>query len=171
MAKSGSAEKKDLELEQVSMSSSDQLVRLAAAFVQFSIKDGARESLSLANEAGDILKSLRKTENNEETRQANIEKLENMLMHIQFFDRVSQRLEHAVRCLKMLMSVRLQSHLDDKGSLDIAALCDYFNMEDERSLYDNVKKGMKVEDAIELAYAVLLQQHQESDSGDNIEYF
>lgn len=155
-------------------SKSDIVARLAHAFIRFSLSDGENAShtvsSSLASLQIGISKCQKIAEGNSEL-QEQLNQLTNTIgegiIALQFYDRVSQRLDHAVRCIKTLESVGLQSNLDN--SFDLHALFSQLTMEDERVLFKAIEEGQSIEHAMALATESLHKTVDDRD--DNIELF
>ena len=85
----------------------------------------------------------------------------NGFMQLQFFDRVSQRLDHAKTAIDYMQS---------PDQLMKTPIESDFTMEDERVLYDALRDGADVNQAVETATTQLEDTLDKSD-GDNIELF
>ena len=82
-------------------------------------------------------------------------------MQLQFFDRVSQRMDHAVQSIDVLLDPiqALSKPMEMR-----------FTMEDERDLYKALMDGSDVDGAVEAATNQLNNRLDKSD-GDDIELF
>jgi hypothetical protein len=160
--------------EDMHSSKSDLIARLAHAFIVFSLKDGEQASHEVssalasiqmlasqcAEQAADAPSGL------QENLAQLLQKVSEAVINLQFYDRMSQRLDHAARCIKALESVGLQSNLDHEFDTD--SLFKLLTMEDERVLFKSIEQGEPVEHAVELAN----QSLQSRVSGDDdIELF
>jgi len=133
---------------------------LSVALIKFCIQDGDVASKeiserlssmqSLVNETKRILKN---------TNSATIETAENVsdvgdkldeiateimntVITLQFFDRISQRMEHAVESVEAI---------SDAASIKSQTLEQRFTMDDERILYDALLEGLTVDEALDKA--------------------
>ena len=147
-----------------------QLLNLTKALIKFSVQDGDRASQELSIRLSNIQAQLSTLElkldsdiDKEEIKR-NVTLAMNELMkcfiELQFFDRISQRLDHATRSIDA-------SSQDEQTKRKIA---ECFAMEDERILYDALLNGENVECAVQKANAKLINIVN-NDDDDDIELF
>lgn len=157
-------------ISQAVLKHSQSFSELAKALIQFSALDGnhAAEKLShslatLQTQIATIELKLKSSINAEELQQ-NIDIMKDELfkaiIELQFFDRVSQRLTHAVSSVEAI-------HDPVRTLEDIRK---QFTMEDERILFSALESGEGVDEAVQNANNMLNNVVAKTD-GDDIELF
>ncbi|MDH5228535.1 MAG: hypothetical protein OEZ58_17250 [Gammaproteobacteria bacterium] len=139
--------------------------RLAHAFLQLSVADGDQAATKLTTcltQSQEISQHLAQKLDayDPQVRQelSHIvnslnEELANGFIVMQFYDRIAQRIDHAVRCIKMLQSVHLESNLDE--AVDMNLIQNMLTMDDEREIFSAIKSGSTVTQALVRASHVL----------------
>lgn len=146
-----------------------QLRALTKALIGFSMKDGDRASQELSvrltnmQQCFEHIKADLASGADVEGIQSNIaqglSEITNCLIELQFFDRISQRMDHAIQSL--------DAEFDDEARQK--SIEEIFTMQDERILYSVLLEGRSVDEAVEVANANLLKVA--SNSEDDIELF
>ncbi|MCF6231312.1 MAG: hypothetical protein L3J62_11125 [Gammaproteobacteria bacterium] len=159
----------DLEINE--FSNPYKLQELTKALIKFSMQDGDRASQELSVRLSNIHTQLTALETNlnsdagidKDAAKSNIMQsrvnLTSCLIELQFFDRISQRMDHATQSLDAI----------SQGESEQAAITGIFTMEDERILYSALLEGYRVNDAVKKANADLL--NVVGNSEDDIELF
>jgi hypothetical protein len=162
------------------------LTRLAAAQIQVSVTEADREVNALTEAFTDIVEQDRALrdlvkELPENTELQGIKKsiseqttalgsnVQNAIVAFQFFDRMCQRLEHSIQCLKELSDLEL-ADVDSKISAISSIrenIYQSYSMEEERILFDAVLKRENFEDAIK----VYRDSREQAEDEDDIEFF
>ena len=166
------------------LSTTDTMIRLAHVFLRFAQRDGDQSSENLSVHIGELRECLSKLMDIESKHDENVEKmgsvgsyqmalvgnamnaLNQIVVSLQFFDRISQRMDHSLKCLQVLESTDLTSPLD--GEFDVSAIHNILTMEDERDVFFQVMEGVSVGDAIDKAFTDIEKQ---ADNDDSIELF
>jgi len=141
---------------------------LSIAIVKFCIQDGdaASEEISkrlsamqaFVNEAKALLESGGDSIDVSEKLDNVVTEIMSTLIALQFFDRISQRMEHAVDSIEAI---------SDAASAKSKTIDQRFTMDDERILYDALQEGCSIDEA-------LLRANQKLDDtihGTDIELF
>ena len=138
---------------------------LAKALVLFCIQDGNIASEDISERLTGIQAKMQEIQTklceNEETMPMSMEvasllgNVSEALIALQFFDRVAQRMEHAIAVIEGVQSTK--------------DMCKRFTMEDERSLYEALVKGANVNQAVNIAKQTLVAAIQKK--GEDIELF
>lgn len=142
------------------------LQELTQALIKFSMHDGDRASQELSVRLANIQRCFdeisahlntddqadgeKKPEINVEAAQQSIQggisEIMNCLIELQFFDRISQRMDHAVQSLEA-------ESADEPVKKRVGNI---FTMQDERILYAALLEGHSVDDAVQKANADLI---------------
>ena len=96
----------------------------------------------------------------------------NSIIAFQFFDRMCQRLEHSIQCLKELSTIEetnVDAHLGEIERLK-KSIYESYTMEEERTLYDELLSKKEFDIAIK-EYLEKRQAKLAEDDGDDIEFF
>jgi len=143
---------------------------LTKALIKFSMQDGDRASQELSVRLSNIQAQLSTLELkidsdlDKEDIKLNItlaaSELLKCFIELQFFDRISQRMDHAMQSI--------DAGLMDEATQSSIAAC--FTMEDERILYTALLEGESVESAVQKANAKLINVVNNDDE-DDIELF
>lgn len=146
------------------------LLDLTKALIKFSVQDGDRASQELSVRLSNIQAQLSTLELkldsdlDPEALKLNVtlamSELMKCFIELQFFDRISQRLDHASQSTAAVT-------LDETTQSTIAKC---FTMEDERVLYTALLDGNSVESAVQKANAKLINVVN-NDDDDDIELF
>ncbi len=128
---------------------------LAVALIKFCVQDGDSASKEISerlsamqsqvNEAKALLEKSSDSENTAVVTEAlngMSSEIMNAVIALQFFDRISQRMEHAVESVEVI---------NDASSEKAETLLHRFTMDDERILYDALLEGCSVEEALNRA--------------------
>lgn len=144
---------------------------LASALIKLCLHDGEDASQVLSVKLSNInaqLNSLKikldegmETDSMRDNVNIAIQELVQAFMELQFFDRISQRLDHAAHSAELVV--------DPAADLDIP-IYDRFTMEDERVLYNALLEGARPDEAVEKA-TEKLDDTLDKSSGDDIELF
>lgn len=143
-------------LEAMDLTNPYKLRELTQALIKFSMHDGDRASQELSVRLANIqqsftdisvnLDSEMNADDAKQSIQQGISEITSCLIELQFFDRISQRMDHAVQSLE----ADEQSEPVKKGVADI------FTMQDERILYAALLEGRSVDEAVQKASADLI---------------
>jgi len=146
-----------------------QLRNLTKALIKFCVQDGDRASQELSIRLSNIQAQLSTLELkldsdlSKEEAKLNItlamSELLKCFIELQFFDRISQRMDHAIQSIEA-------GDLEESAQGSVAQC---FTMEDERILYTALLDGESVESAVQKANAKLV--NIVSDAEDDIELF
>ncbi len=146
-----------------------QLRSLTKALIKFSMQDGDRASQELSVRLANMQQCLEQIEAGlasdsgaddiKPSIAQGLSEITSCLIELQFFDRISQRMDHAIQSL----DAEFEDEITQKSIEGI------FTMQDERILYSVLLEGRSVEEAVELANANLLKVA--SSSEDDIELF
>ena len=138
---------------------------LAKALVLFCIQDGNMASEDISERLTGIQAKMQEIQNklseNEEMLPLTMEvaallgNVNEALIALQFFDRVAQRMEHAIATIEGVQSTK--------------DMYKRFTMEDERSLYHALSTGASLNQAVNIAKQTLLAAIQKK--GEDIELF
>lgn len=138
---------------------------LARALIMFCIQDGNIASEDISAHLTNIQKKLSETQEklgaNEELMALMMEvnsilgDVNEALMTLQFFDRITQRMEHAIATIE--------------GTQSVQDMRKRFTMEDERVLFDALIKGANINQAVNLAKQSLISTINKK--GEDIELF
>lgn len=125
---------------------------LAIALTRFCIQDGNKESQEISERLAVMqslvhdTKALIEDPSDDEDIGERLEELSAEIMEavisLQFFDRISQRMEHAVESIEAI---------SDPASIKLKSPEQRFTMEDERILYDALMEGCSVDEALDRA--------------------
>ena len=125
---------------------------LAIALIKFCNQDGDEASKEISERLSAMQAQVNEAKallDDSDNATAVSEKLDGMSMEImntvialQFFDRISQRMEHAVESIEVI---------SDAASEKAKTLEQRFTMDDERILYDALLEGCSVDEALERA--------------------
>ena len=125
---------------------------LSVALIRFCIQDGdaASEEISdrlssiqaLVDQAKEQLSAAENTNEINEKLDSIALEVMNAVISLQFFDRISQRMEHAIESVEVI---------SDAASEKAKTLDQRFTMDDERILYDALLEGCSVDEALEKA--------------------
>ena len=145
------------------------LQQLSKALIKFSMQDGDRASQELSVRLSNIQTQLSTLEmkldagmDAEEVKiniKLTLDELLQCFIGLQFFDRISQRMDHAIKSVDGLSE-------EEAVQNNIA---DWFTMEDERILYAAILQGDTVESAVQKASAKLINIVDNND--DDVELF
>jgi len=186
-----SAQHPDLDWSQVRETIS--MITLAVAQIESSMKDGEKavselsESFTyITNQLQNLIQKSSTIENNQNTSAVNYaindikentldihDKVNHAIIAFQFYDRLTQRLEHAKRDLNWLGKVISDPvQLYDpvawrKLQEDIAS---NYSMEEERLMFEQIMNGATVEEALEI-YRHHFNQENKNNSNDGVELF
>lgn len=96
----------------------------------------------------------------------------NSIIAFQFFDRMCQRLEHSIECLKELSSIEESNFSAHLGEIDRLKQSIYksYTMEEERALYDELLSKSDFDQAIQ-DYLNKRAAKLAEDDDDDIEFF
>ena len=100
-------------------------------------------------------------------------KVNNAIIAFQFYDRLTQRLEHAKRDLSWLgkvISDPVQLYNPSSWKKLQDDIASNYSMEEERIMFEQIMSGSSVEEALE-TYRHHFAKDDESDNGDDIELF
>ena len=148
----------------------DLIAKIAHALITHSIDDGGQA----AREVSDYLKSIQtqmmkaKYELEKITRVGSsvktnqivgdsvrntLKEVSNAVTALQFFDRISQRMEHSANVLKMLHEEESKINFEDKAEVRRALVRIYngLTMDDERELFRQVENGEDLKKALKSA--------------------
>jgi len=138
---------------------------LARALVMFCIQDGNIASEDISGRMTKIQTQLSEFQEklgaNEENMPLMMEingvlgEVNEALMSLQFFDRITQRMEHAIATIE--------------GTQSTQDMRKRFTMEDERVLFDALTKGANLNQAVNIAKRTLVETIQKK--GEDIELF
>jgi len=138
---------------------------LAKALVLFCIQDGNIASEDISGRLTKIQTMLSETQEKLGENEENMSlmmavngvqsEVTEALMTLQFFDRITQRMDHAIATIEGIQSTR--------------DMRKRFTMEDERVLYDALSKGVNLDQAINIAKQTLISTIQKK--GEDIELF
>ncbi len=156
--------------------------RLAQGFIRFCMEDGENASRDVTSRLANIQMELVAAQDKLATEGADKDAIIRSLADIQrelneatiamqFYDRLSQRMDHSIQCLKMLRETPSYTEAEAKVRQQAAltVLYNALTMEDERVLYRAIERGEAVEEAVRQA-AVNLDQGSAHGS-DDIELF
>lgn len=125
---------------------------LSVALIKFCIQDGDAASKEISerlatmqscvNEAKSLLESGKSSEEISQNLNNVSSEIMNTVISLQFFDRISQRMEHAVESIEAIA---------DAASVKSKTLEQRFTMDDERILYDALLEGCSVDEALDRA--------------------
>lgn len=124
---------------------------LSTALVRFCIQDGDEASQEISERLSTIQNFVNNakaaiTEGNNADVTQQLDSITNEVMNtviaLQFFDRISQRMDHAVQAIEAI---------GDAASEKSKTLDQRFTMDDERILYDALQEGCTVDQALERA--------------------
>ena len=166
-----------------------ELTRLAAAQIQVGISEADESVNQLTDSFTDIVNQDRMLRELVETLPEDSEVLpikqsitsqssalganvRNSIIAFQFFDRMCQRLEHSIDCLKELSAIEesnFQQHIDEIERLK-SKIYKSYTMEEERALYDEILTKSDFDQAIN-AYLVKRNNKADEDDDDDIELF
>ena len=138
-------------------------------FIQFSIDDGEASAwdvfehiakmqkclLTAKNEMDKLTRVGAALKSSEIIRKSIVQSLEHMsnaIVGLQFFDRVSQRLSHAMHCMESLHSDL--KNVDDVEAVQHHRLMNLYkelSMEDERRLFESIQQGSSLKQALKNA--------------------
>jgi len=161
------------------------MLKLAAAQVEFSLKDGSNSVNTLADSftsmaesikgievsTADIFEKYTIAENDQQAVRKNCEqaaqKMQQAIVAFQFYDSLVQRMDHVVNCLSSLGELvsdpaRLYSP-QEWGALQ-EAIRGRYTMEKERALFDAILNGEDMVDVLE-------KMHDVATADDEIELF
>ena len=159
------------DLEITEFSNPYKLQELTKALIKFSMQDGDRASQELSVRLSNIHDQFTAlgvnldsgAELDREAAKLNImqgvTELTSCLIELQFFDRISQRMDHATQSLDAV----------SQGEPEQAAIAGVFTMEDERILYGALIEGKSVDEAVKKANADLINVVNSKE--DDIELF
>lgn len=156
-------------VEGMDLSNPHKLRELTQALIKFSMHDGDRASQELSVRLANIQRCFDEISNQLETGeqaagessgeinaidkeaaqqsiQSGISEIMNCLIELQFFDRISQRMDHAVQSLEA-------DSADEQTQKEVANI---FTMQDERILYTALLEGCSVDEAVQKANADLI---------------
>ncbi|MDH5376882.1 MAG: hypothetical protein OEX00_00995 [Gammaproteobacteria bacterium] len=155
----------------------DTVIRLGHAFLRFAQRDGEKSSEDLSIHMGVLQSNLSRILELQQSSQGNGEEIpalvnealnaySQIIVSMQFFDRISQRMDHALKCFQILESTDVQSPLD--SSFNLYSIHQVLTMEDERDVFNHILAGAPVGKALDIA----TQAEQERQAGDDsIELF
>lgn len=101
-------------------------------------------------------------------------KINQAITAFQFYDRVSQRLDHVARNLERVSDV-----IGDPAAINNPSIWEHiqnevknsYSMESERIMFEHIMRGASVKEALEIYHHHFKQEESNDNSGDEIELF
>ena len=160
----------------------DVLARISHALIQFSLEDGDQASTDLAGammsmhqqltqveKAVDKLCGANQTNNALKAINESIKKtmqdMAEAMVALQFFDRISQRMSHAMAILQIVHGADLEMKTDDVNQRKelLRQLYKHLTMEDERILFNAIQTGKSIQESVDKASAKLQETLKNND--------